>query len=251
MRDRFNVPHVTGRTRNDVTFAAGWVTAEDRGLLIQQARGPARVAALDPPGIDAFALVTGLRTFIPSRQADRILSRQDAVLRSYGKRGRRVLADLNSYVAGINAYLRFSHSANPKWTRNDVYGINALAGQIFGRGGGDETARAMFLDGLQKRLGASQGLGVWNDLREIQRPGGPRHLARPLRLRRHQQSPGNVPIDNGSFQPFDSSGGLLAAAAQHEPAHASNFLIVGAKRSRQRPPAVRRRARRSATSTPA
>jgi hypothetical protein len=52
-RDRWEVPHVTGRTRSDVMFGAGWVTAEDRGLLMNLLRGPGRVAALDVPGLDA------------------------------------------------------------------------------------------------------------------------------------------------------------------------------------------------------
>lgn len=230
VRDGFHVPHITGRTRNDVTFAAGWVVAEDRGLLLQVARGPGRVAALDAPGIDAFGLVTSVRTFIASRQADRLLSREDAMLRSYGKRGRRVLADLNSFVAGINAYLRFTHSSNPRWTRNDVYGINALAGFLFGRGGGDETSRAMLLNGLQQRLGAAQGLRTWNDLREIQDPEAV--VTSPGRFPYGSTSSrrGNVPIDNGSFQRFDSSGGA-AAAATHRSASASNFLIVGRRAS--------------------
>jgi acyl-homoserine lactone acylase PvdQ len=230
-RDGFNVPHIVGRTRADVTFAAGWVTAEDRGLLIQQARGPARVAALDAPGIDAFRLVTTLKTFVPSDQANRILSRQDRVLRGYGVRGRQVISDFNSYVAGINAYLRFSHSSNPPWTRNDVYAINALAGAIFGRGGGDETNRAMFLDGLQKKLGAAQGLKTWNDLREIQDPEA--RVTSPGRFPYGSTSSqrGNVGIDNGSFQAVKSGGAQVATAASPQPPHASNFLIVGAKQS--------------------
>ena len=32
-RDRFNVPHVTGQTHDDGIWAAGWIAAEDRGLL--------------------------------------------------------------------------------------------------------------------------------------------------------------------------------------------------------------------------
>src|SRR4051795_2518562 len=34
VRDRFNVPHITGKTRDDVTWATGWVLAEDRALLV-------------------------------------------------------------------------------------------------------------------------------------------------------------------------------------------------------------------------
>jgi acyl-homoserine lactone acylase PvdQ len=229
VRDGFNVPHVTGRARADVTFAAGWVTAEDRGLLIQAARGPARVAALDAPGMDAFGLLKSVRGFTPSAQAERILRTQDAVLRSRGRVGRQIITDLNSYVAGINAYLRFSHSGSPRWTRNDVYAINALAGFIFGRGGGDEPRRAMLLDGLQKRLGAGPGLNVWNDLREIQDPEA--RVTSPGRFPWGSTSSrrGNVVIDDGSLQPVLSGGAQAAAAsaANHEPPHASNFLIVG------------------------
>jgi hypothetical protein len=62
VRDRFDVPHITGRNKLDLDWAAGWVAQEDRGLLLAQARYPARFAALDAPGIDAFSLVTGLKS---------------------------------------------------------------------------------------------------------------------------------------------------------------------------------------------
>lgn len=32
---------------------------------------PARLAAVDAPNVDAFGLVTGLKTFTPTRQVDR------------------------------------------------------------------------------------------------------------------------------------------------------------------------------------
>ena len=52
VRDEFGVAHVNGKTEADVAYGAGWVTAADRGLLLQLIRGPARVAALDVPGLD-------------------------------------------------------------------------------------------------------------------------------------------------------------------------------------------------------
>src|SRR3954466_7663610 len=75
VRDAFNVPHITGKTRDDVTWAAGWVLEEDRGLRSPQGRYPARMAALDAPGINAFGLVTGLKTYTPTRQVDRMILR--------------------------------------------------------------------------------------------------------------------------------------------------------------------------------
>ena len=56
--DAYGVPHITGKTRADLAFGAGWVTARDRGLLLQLGRGPARAAVADIPGINAFGLVT-------------------------------------------------------------------------------------------------------------------------------------------------------------------------------------------------
>jgi hypothetical protein len=67
VRDRFNVPHITGRTRRDLVWASGWVLAQDRALLLAQGRYPARLAGVSAPNIDAFSLVTGLKTFTPSR----------------------------------------------------------------------------------------------------------------------------------------------------------------------------------------
>jgi hypothetical protein len=52
-------PTSPGRTRYDWPSAPVWVTARDRGLLIQVGRGPARARlSADIPGIDAFSLVT-------------------------------------------------------------------------------------------------------------------------------------------------------------------------------------------------
>ena len=74
-RDSFNVPHVTGATHDDGVWAAGWIAAEDRGLLLQQARYNARVAAIDAPGLSAIGLISGLQNFQPSA-ADRGRGRQ-------------------------------------------------------------------------------------------------------------------------------------------------------------------------------
>ena len=45
----------------------GWVLAQDRGLLLAQARDAARLAAIDAPNIDAFGLVINLRRYTPTR----------------------------------------------------------------------------------------------------------------------------------------------------------------------------------------
>ena len=39
---RFGVPHIEGRTRADLFFGIGWVTARDRGAFMETLRFPAR-----------------------------------------------------------------------------------------------------------------------------------------------------------------------------------------------------------------
>src|SRR3954471_8948431 len=119
-RDKFNVPHIRGRDREDLDWAAGWVTEEDRALLLAQGRYAARFAALDAPGIDAFSLVTGLKQVKVTRQADEIIdSAQTAALKARGAEGEAVLHDIDVYVDGINDRLKKEKSTQKKWQRVD------------------------------------------------------------------------------------------------------------------------------------
>jgi hypothetical protein len=76
VRDRFNVPHIYGKTHDDVVWAAGWVLQEDRGLLLAEGRYPARMAALDAPGISAINLIIGLKQVNVTAQADQMIGSQ-------------------------------------------------------------------------------------------------------------------------------------------------------------------------------
>jgi hypothetical protein len=48
------------------------------------------------------------------------------VLEGLGPQGHQVLADVDAYVAGINAFYAKSHNAASPWTRNDVLASSAL-----------------------------------------------------------------------------------------------------------------------------
>ena len=114
VRDRFNVPHITGNSRDDVTWAMGWVLGEDRGLLLAQARDAARLAAIDAPNIDAFGLVVALKQFTPTKQVDAMIQRDgDAALKRAGAAGAAVRHDIDVYLEGLNARLegRRRHAA--------------------------------------------------------------------------------------------------------------------------------------------
>jgi acyl-homoserine lactone acylase PvdQ len=239
VRDRFDVPHIYAKTKDLLTWGTGWVVAEDRHLLLDEGRGDTRIAALDVPGVNAFSLVTGLRTFVPSAQAEAIISRQTSRLKHAGRNGREVLHNIDVYVRGVNAWYKHNKTpANPPWSRNDIYATNAVAGQLFGRGGGNEVNSAMLLSGLQQRLGASQGTLLWNDLRERNDPeakvtvdGNFPYDPNPKTL-----GSGNMVIDAGSFEPTPEPGTPASASTAHQPAHASNFLLVAAKRSKTHHP---------------
>src|SRR3954454_11788633 len=229
-RDAFNVPHITGVTRDDVTWAMGWVTQEDRGLLVAQGRNPARLAAIDAPNIDAFGLVTGLKTYTPTKQVDQIILRNGlAALKTAGADGRALLHDVDVYVEGLNARLKAENSGSKPFTRVDVFALNALAGQIFGQGGGDEARRSELLSSLRSKLGNAKATKAWNDVTEFDDPDTPTTISKKFAYGKiPRDASGSVVLDAGSFKPTGPSKLALAAGV---PRWASNFLIVGANRS--------------------
>ena len=233
-RDKFNVPHIYGRTNDDVSWGAGWALAHDRELLLEQARFNARVAVLDVPGLNAIGLVVGLKSFQPSAQGERELAKEVKKLRAYGKRGKQLIHDMDVYVKGINAFYKANKRTHKPWTRLDVIALNAIKSELFGEGGGDEVDAAEMLDGLQDSLGADKGYSVWNDLRQRQDPETPVSIPgnfpyAPLPAQRT----GNVVIDNGSFQAVPVAGAAASAAFQGEFRRpASNVLMVAGKRSK-------------------
>jgi acyl-homoserine lactone acylase PvdQ len=230
VRDRFNVPHITGRTHDDVTWAMGWVLQEDRGLLLAQGRYPARLAAVDAPNINAFGLVTGLKTFTPTRQVDSIIERNGLrALRSAGADGRGLLHDVDVFVAGINARLRAEKSKATPFTRVDLFAVNALIGQIFGEGGGDEARRSELLGGLRARLGAARARTLFDDLSEQVDLDTPTTMTKPFPYESVPAAQrGNAILDAGSLRRVAPAG---ASAARHTPRWASNFLLLSARRS--------------------
>jgi acyl-homoserine lactone acylase PvdQ len=222
VRDPFGVAHVTGRTERDVAFGAGWVTAADRGLLLQLIRGPARVAALDVPGLDPLALALSGRSFVPSAEAEAFLANQLDAVRSQRTVGPRLLALINAYAAGINGYYRARAIPNTPFTANDVVASAALIAVRFGTNGGQEADNAMFLDALEERFGAADARRVFADLRAANDVESPVSVPGSFAQQLPAANPvGSVLLDDDSF-----TGAPLAP-----PAFGSNALLVGAKRS--------------------
>jgi acyl-homoserine lactone acylase PvdQ len=232
IRDRFNVPHVYASTRQGGIEAAGWILAEDRGLLLEQARYNSRVAVIDAPGLSAIGLTAGLQTFKPSAQTEAFTATETKALKHQGKEGKAVLRDIDTYVAGINAFLAASNSPNAPWTRNDVYAVNALKGQFLGQGGGREAEDSMFLSGLQQQLGRGRGFQAYNDMRQFKNPRNVTTVNRTFPYghipRKH---PGSVVLDNGSFTPTPAVPARIALKYGYKRTSASNELMTTAGHS--------------------
>jgi acyl-homoserine lactone acylase PvdQ len=229
--DRFGVPHIKAKRRKDVMFGAGWMIAKERNLLLELARPLARLTILDPPGINAFGLVTSLRQFEPTAQADEIVDRQERLLER-SKKGREILKDMKAYLRGVNAQYKDAGREVPKWTMTDFIAASGFIGSIFGRGGGDETRRSLFLDALRQRLGDVQGRAAWNDLRNFSDPEAPVSIAKRASWGTiPSQAPGSVILDDGSFEPVQF-GPPAATAATADPPDMSNALLVSGRRSK-------------------
>lgn len=227
-RDAFDVPYIQGNTRDDVTWGAGWVVAEDRGLLLAEAHNLSRIAALDPPGLDALSLIASLASFTPTNQTETELAGQTQVLLAHGAKGRAVLHDIDVYLQGINAYVA-SHGGGPPYTRNDVYALNALKDQFVGEGGGDQATNAAFLSALRHRLGRARGDAVFADLKEPNDPEAPASVPGRVRFQApFTSTTGNVLIDPGSLQLI---AGIASAGPRIARPQASNELMVAGRRS--------------------
>jgi acyl-homoserine lactone acylase PvdQ len=226
LRDSFGVPHITGKTRDDVSWGAGFVSGEDRNLLLQLGRGPARAAVADVPGLNAFGLVTSGKSFTPSAQTNRLVaSERKAVIRAYGKDGRAMLHDFAVYAQGVTAGLA-THGVNTTWTVDDVIATNAFIGSIFGNGGGAEVRNSQLLDQLRSKLGKRRGLSAWRDLMEGNDPEAPTTTSKRFNYGR-----GGIGPRPGSIQVSADSLKSTATASSEPRRVASNFELISASHS--------------------
>lgn len=243
--DEFGVAHVYGRTRYDVAFGAGWVTARDRLLLLLLGRGPARAAVADIPGIDAFSLVTSGQSFVPSPETEAMLTEQVALLeKTYGAKGRQIVREAQAHADGMNAYAEANGIDFEPATVNDVLAVAAFIGSIFGSGGGGEARNAELLDKLQTALGPDLGRAAWEDAMLFNDPEAPTTINK-----RYNYGPltggavtGSVVVDAGSIQTLDPRQSPAAGAAEAlvdavdapPRVEASNFLVAEPQRSASR-----------------
>ena len=185
VRDSFGVPFITGTTYEDTMFGAGFAGTQDRMFLMDALRhlGAGRGAEFvgGTPGniaMDREQVRTAYYT--PQEAADQL----DIIAKENGAEGERLLRGADAYLAGINAaqdamcplglptgvdcpteYAALQKKPT-KWTRADLTYIASLVGGIFGKGGGQEYANAIFYGQLVKKLGTAKADKVFASLRE-------------------------------------------------------------------------------------
>jgi acyl-homoserine lactone acylase PvdQ len=243
-RDAYGVPHIYSATDAGVIFAAGYVEAQDRNLLINQARFNGVAALIDIPNVPAIQLVLGLYDYKPSKQVvAQATALQTKNIEAQGAAGQQLLHDIDVYLAGLNLWYSQNQPTAPPLTRTDIYALNAIKSQFLGQGGGQEVGNAMMLDGLRSKLGATRGDGAYEDLRGRNDPETQTTTTKrfPYQTNVSVSHPrGLVRIVNRSFRaagptlPGAGATSAYAASAEHPRGPqqlASNILIASGKAS--------------------
>ena len=233
VRTADGIPHITGKTRCDVTFGMGYVAAKDRGLLLDLGLGPAFAATLDIPGINAFGLLTSGRKFTPSAAAKKFVADQAKLMTKYGKEGKEVLADLKCWADGVNAFNlreRAPAARMPRVGLTEAIAAYAFIGSIFGNGGGGGVKSSMFLNQLQTKFGVADGTKIYRELSQTNEAEAATSIPKafPYNLVPTSATPGSPLVDPGSAG-ASAVATLAATASSHK--LASNALLVGPRKS--------------------
>jgi acyl-homoserine lactone acylase PvdQ len=232
IRDSHDVAHVFGASRSDAMFGSGWVAAEDRGLLLALGLGPAFLAVDGAPGISPFGLLLENRGFTPSAESVAYAAGQKKVLEEAGPEGEQVIADLEAWIEGVNAYetsLGAKRLLPPVNFAEAIAGF-AFIGSIFGNGGGSEVQNSEFLARLQSKYGEEAGQAIFRDLRESNDPEAPTTGRGTFSYDEEPtgETPGALVVEPGTVS---ASAVKAAAALKASRKKASNFLLTGAEDS--------------------
>jgi acyl-homoserine lactone acylase PvdQ len=194
VRDKaIGVPHVTGTTRAGTEFGAGYAGAEDRLFLMDLLRhvGRGNLTSFAGGAAGNQSLEQSVWRNSPYTEAD--LQAQVDALATKGARGAQLYADVQNFVAGINAYIDHCMAQRPvncpgeyvltghldaitnaggpvHFTPTDVIAISGVVGGLFGGGGGGEMASALVRVEADITYGNTVGDQVWRAFREQNDP---------------------------------------------------------------------------------
>ena len=192
LRDKFGVPHVYGKTYNDVAFGAGYVGTEDRMFLQDALRHVGAARATEFLGPSEANIAMDRDQLLAAAYTEEEAEQQLAdIVKRYPEEGQKLREALDAFIAGINAaqnamcpggspiapdcpaeYAALQIRPEP-FQPTDVVFIASLVGGIFGKGGGGEYTNALWLQKLIAKYGATEGRRVFDDLRERNDPEAP------------------------------------------------------------------------------
>ncbi len=247
-RDSYGVPHVYSATDDGVIFGAGYVIGEDRNLLIAQARSNGIASLIDIPGVPGINLILGLYNYKPTQAIlDQVTAQQETSLRAAGPEGVAVINDIETYVAGANAWREANSPGTAPYTKTDIYALNGVKAQFLGEGGGAELANEQMLGGLKSALGTKTGEKAYTDLRQRDDPEHPRTGVRPahwyekvsvangrgvVHLKPGSFSSSSIQLPGGAAAARATARAVAATDAQPDgDTRASNSLLVSGRRS--------------------
>ena len=260
-RDAYGVPHVYSDTDDGVIFGAGYVIAEDRSLLLDQARDNGIAGAIDMPGVAGDrARARPLRLQADARACAREVTR--AAGRARCRRpartaGRCCATSTPTSSASTSGTPRTGPTRGP-FDRGDIYALNAIKAQFLGEGGGAGGPERAVPRRRARPLRRARGDRGLRGPAPAQRPGDVDDDAAAARRTRRNVSGrrprGLVRLEQGSFESAGVE--LPGRAARRPPSDAprgrrrrtSCSSTATARRPARRSSSA---ARRSATTTPA
>ncbi|WP_193777541.1 penicillin acylase family protein [Streptomyces sp. E5N298] len=252
------VPHITGTTRYGTEFGAGYAAAQDRLWLMDLFRHVGR-GQLTPFAGGAPANQGLEQQFWRSAPytEDDLEAQIESAAAKAGERGELALADVDAYVAGVNAYIDASDKGRyfpgeyvltghkdaitnsgtiEHFKRSDLIALASVIGSLFGAGGGGEVNNALSLLAAQEKYGVAEGTEVWESFRQrndpeavlTQQDGSFPYLPTP------DDPQGRALPDAGSVEAeplvYDRTGSAGAAGATGASAEAADTAVTSARR---------------------
>lgn len=252
------VPHITGTTRYGTEFGAGYAAAQDRLWLMDLFRHVGR-GQLTPFAGGAPANQGLEQQFWRSAPytEDDLEAQIESAAAKAGERGKLALADVDAYVAGVNAYIDASDKGRyfpgeyvltghkdaitnsgtiEHFKRSDLIALASVIGSLFGAGGGGEVNNALSLLAAQEKYGVAEGTEVWESFRQrndpeavlTQQDGSFPYLPTP------DDPQGRALPDAGSVEAeplvYDRTGSAGAAGATGASAKAADTAVTSARR---------------------
>ncbi|MDX1658921.1 MAG: penicillin acylase family protein [Nitriliruptorales bacterium] len=231
-RDSYGVPHVYGATREDTMFGAGYVSAEDRLFMMDVLRHLGRgmlseLLGASEANLQADRAQRKLADYT-EEELQAMIDRVEALDPVLGPLAK---ADLEAYVAGVNAYIAEANSDPDQrpaiydaiqegpieeWKPTDTVAVATLIGGDFSPGGGGQLVNAAVLGELMgEGYSYDEARTILADLRLANDPEHPHatDTAFPFLTGYDDPDPDAVVV------PDDPDAALQAAAAATLPSH--------------------------------